>query len=179
MTADSSVSPTVLCHPPQQHQLSQRLGGKIPGRNSPVQMTQAWKQYNLYGKWPASTSDSGNVSAGFAGILSINNVSKSWTVFLRAAHHCCIFSTIKPAWCCSWTLLFQYTLREIELYIFKLSTLKSHSSRTWKLESFYLSIGNCGDLFSKGEEGNNVQSEQMHLEHNDFYIIFWLAKNIY
>lgn len=127
-------------------------GGKTPGRNSPVKMIQAWKQHNLYGKLSASTSDSGNVSEGFERILSTSNVGWSWTMFLRAAHHCYIFSTIKPAiTCCSRTLLFQYTLKEIALYIFKLYTLKSHSSRTWKIASFYLSIGHCADLFNKAE----------------------------
>lgn len=83
-----------LCvHPPQQHQLSQGGRGEIPGRNSPVKIIQAWKQHNLYVKSPASTSDSGNASAGFARIVSTNNVGWSWTVFLRAAHHCYIFST--------------------------------------------------------------------------------------
>lgn len=125
-----------LCvHPPQQHP---ERGGK-----NPRQKLTCWNDTGMETTQPVwKMTCFTQVTLGmslqvFQRKDSTNNVGWSWILFLRTAHHCYIFSTIKPTiTCCSWTMLFWCSLKEIKLHIFKLLTLKSHSSRTGKIISY-------------------------------------------
>lgn len=111
------VSPTAPC--PSSFSTASAFperGKNIPVRNSPIKITQAWKNHNPYGKLSTPTSD-GNTSAGFGRILYTDDVADPENLLLTPAqsswaldlHYYFFFlaNISKTAiTCCFWTLLF-------------------------------------------------------------------------